>query len=137
MFASRDEGLQARVRELESQVERLTGLLDGLLAGGDRSAGVTGVAAEAVGVGQQRFVLELNRVYHATSFGHVAVYFVGGRTGRVRLLVGQSDPPATSVGHADASSSVGGIVRPGEYWMVATRRPGVKAGFEGVFTPLS
>jgi len=127
VFTSQDEGLHARVRELESQVERLTGLLDGLLAGGDRGARV----------GQQRFMVELNTVYHATSFGHVAVYFVGGRTARVRLLVGQSNPPATSVGHADASSSIGGIVRPGEYWMVATRRPGVKAGFEGVFTPLA
>lgn len=31
---------------------------------------------------------------------------------------------------------MGTIVRPGEYWMAATHRAGMKAGFECIFTPL-
>ena len=65
----------------------------------------------------------------------MAVYFVGGRTARMRLLVGPQSPPTISVGYA-IDSYIGGIVRPGEYWMAATRRAGMKAGFECVFTPL-
>lgn len=55
-------------------------------------------------------------------------------------MVGQQSPPTTSVGYANSGSEInsymGGIVRPGEYWTAATHHPGMKAGFECVFTPL-
>jgi hypothetical protein len=116
---SRDDALYARVRELEGRVEQLSGLVGALLADGHRY--------------EPRFQAALDTVYRAKSFGYVAVYFVTGRTARMRLLVGPENPPTTSVGSGDY---IGGIVRPGEYWMAATHRPGLKAGFECVFTPL-
>lgn len=153
MFGSRDEALHARVLELEGRVERLSGLLTKLAEGEERYARLQALAeradgalrslegrATAVGIGKPRFQASLDTVYHAGEFGYVAVYFVGGRTARVRLLVGPESPPTTSVGYADSSadlnSYVGGVVRPGEFWMVATHRPGMTTGFECVFTPL-
>lgn len=153
MVRSRDEALYARMQELEGRVERLTGLLGNLLDDEDRHARLTDLTertgaalraletrAEAVGIGGPRFEAALDTVYHARTHGYVAVYFVGGRTARMRLLVGRQSPPTTSIGYANSSSEInsymGGIVRPGEYWMAATHHPGMKAGFECVFTPL-
>ena len=153
MLGSRDEALYARVQELEGRVERLTGLLGNLLDEDDRHARLTDLAertgaalrtletrAESAGIGEPRFEAALDTVYRAKSHGYVAVYFVGGRTARMRLLVGTQSPPTTSVGYANSGSEInsymGGIVRPGEYWMATTHRPGMKAGFECVFTPL-
>jgi hypothetical protein len=148
MVRSRDEALYARMQELEGRVERLTGLLGNLLDDEDRHARLTDLTertgaalraletrAEAVGVGEPRFEAALDTVYRARSHGYVAVYFVGGRTAQMRLLVGPRNPPTTSIGSAN-NSYMGGIVRPGEYWMAATHRPGLKAGFECIFTPL-
>ncbi|WP_033438151.1 hypothetical protein [Saccharothrix sp. NRRL B-16314] len=153
MFGSRDDALYARVQELEGRVERLTGLLGTLLDDGDRHARLIELAERAegalralearsglMGIGEPRFQAALDTVYQAKTFGYVAVYFVGGRTARVRLLIGPHNPPDTSVGCAnsgsDINSYIGGIVRPGEYWMAATHRPGLKSGFECLFTPL-
>jgi hypothetical protein len=153
MVRSRDEALYARMQELEGRVERLTGLLGNLLDDEDRHARLTDLAertgaalraletrADLVGIGEPRFEAALDTVYRAKTHGYVAIYFVGGRTATTRLLVGPQSPPTTSVGHANSSSAInsyiGGIVRPGEYWMAATHRPGMKAGFECVFTPL-
>jgi hypothetical protein len=153
VFGSRDEALYARVQELEGRVERLTTSLGALLDDGDRYARLTDLSeragaalralegqAEQVGIGEPRFEAALDVVYQAKTFGYVAVYFVGGRTARLRLLVGPQSPPTTSVGYANSSNEInsymGGIVRPGEYWMAATHHPGMKAGFECVFTPL-
>jgi len=149
---SRDKALHARVQELEGRVERLTGLLGALLDDEDRHARLTDLAertgtalralesrAESVGIGEPRFEAALDTVYRAKTHGYVAVYFVGGRTARMRLLVGPQSPPTTSVGYAsgaEINSYMGGIVRPGEYWMAATHKPGMRAGFECVFTPL-
>lgn len=150
---ARDEALYARIQELEGRVERLTGLLGNLLDEDDRHARLTDLAertgaalrsletrAEAAGIGGPRFEAALDTVYHAKTHGYVAVYFVGGRTARMRLLAGQQNPPSTSIGQANSSGEInsymGGIVRPGEYWMAATHRPGMKAGFECIFTPL-
>ncbi|ONI92196.1 hypothetical protein ALI22I_05230 [Saccharothrix sp. ALI-22-I] len=119
MFESRDDALYARVQELEGRVEHLSGLLGALLNDERRY--------------EPRFLAALNTVCQAKSFGHVAVYFVTGRTARMRLLVGPENPPTTSVGYGD---HISGIVRPGEFWMAATHRRGLKAGFECVFTPL-
>lgn len=152
-MASRDEALYARIQELEGRVERMTGLLGNLLDDEDRHARLTDLAertgsalraletrADTVGVGKPRFEARLDTVYHATTYGYVACYFVGGRTARVRLLVGPQAPPTTSVGYANSSAEInsylGGIVRPGEYWMAATHKPGMNAGFECIFTPL-
>jgi hypothetical protein len=96
--------------------------------------------AEPTGVLQPRFEANLDTVYQATTYGYVAVYFVGGRTARMHLLVGPTSPPTTSVAYANSGSEInsymGTIVRPGEYWMAATHRAGMKAGFECIFTPL-
>ncbi|TQM79570.1 hypothetical protein FHX81_1879 [Saccharothrix saharensis] len=153
MFGTRDEALYTRVRELEGRVERLTGLLGKLTDDEERYARLHGLAertdgalrslearAASVGVGQPRFQAALDTVYHAKTFGYVAVFFVGGRTSRLRLLVGTANPPETSVGYADSSadlnSYMGVVVRPGEYWMVSSPRPGREYGFECVFTPI-
>lgn len=153
MFGSRDEALYARIQELEGRVERLTGLLGNLLDDDDRHTRLTDLAertgaalraletrAEPLGIGAARFEAALDTVYRATSHGYVAVYFVGGRTARMRLLVGPQSPPTTSVGYANSGSDInsymGTVVRPGEYWMAATHNPGMKAGFECVFTPM-
>ena len=116
MDEPRDEALYARVRQLEERLDQLT-----------KS-------------GTGRFEAALDTVYQATTYGYVAVYFVGGRTARMHLLVGPQSPPTTSVGYANSGSEInsymGTLVRPGEYWMAATHRPGMKAGFECVFTPL-
>lgn len=153
MVRSRDEALYARIQELEGRVERLTGLLGNLLDEDDRHARLTDLAertgaalrtletrAESAGIGQPRFEAALDTVYRAKTHGYVALYFVGGRTARMQLLVGPQSPPTTSIGKAspgsEINSYIGGIVRPGEYWMAATHRPGMKAGFECIFTPL-
>jgi hypothetical protein len=145
--------MYARVRELEGRVERLTNLLGSLLEDDERHTRLmalaerTGAALHALesraaqaGVGAQRFEAALDTVYHARTHGYIACYFVGGRTARMRLLVGTQSPPTQSVGQAnsraDLNSYMGAIVRPGEYWMAATHKPGMKAGYECVFTPL-
>lgn len=119
MGGSPDEALHARVKELEDRVERLAGLF---------------------GTGAGRFEAALDTVYRAPTYGYVAVYFVGGRTARMHLLVGSESPPTTSVGYANSGSEInsymGTVVRPGEYWMAATHKPGMNAGFECIFTPM-
>ena len=126
MSGSRDEALLARIEQLEGRVEQLTGLLGEL----------TGKEERRAWFAEPRFPAALDTVYLARTLGYVSVYFVTGRTARVRLLVGPQDPPTTSVGYV-ASSYLGGVVRPGEFWMAATHKPGLKTGFECVFTPLS
>lgn len=147
MFGSRDDVLHSRVQELEARVKYLTDVVGTLLQDEERHTRLTELTARAdgalralearaasVGVGEPRFQAALDTVYQAKTSGYVAVYFVGGRTARMRLLVGPQNPPTTSVGHTD--SYVSGVVRPGEFWMAATPRPGMKAGFKCVFTPL-
>jgi hypothetical protein len=116
MVEPHDEELHARVRQLEERLERL------------------------LNPGAGRFEAALDTVYQATTHGYVAVYFVGGRTARMHLLVGTESPPTTSVGYANSGSEInsymGTVVRPGEYWMAATHKPGMTAGFECIFTPL-
>ncbi|ROP36821.1 hypothetical protein [Saccharothrix texasensis] len=148
MVESRDEALHARVRELEGRVEQLAGLLGELTEDVERHARPAEPAeraesalrspagwAAAAGIGEPRFPAALDTVYQARTFGYVSVYFVTGRTARVRLLVGPQSPPTTVVGHV-ADGHLGGVVRPGEFWMAATHKPGLRTGFECVFTPL-
>ncbi|KAA2266557.1 hypothetical protein F0L68_02130 [Solihabitans fulvus] len=155
MDGSGDEALRARVEELEGRVAQLTGLV-GTLADererlnqlvaraedalrGQVAPGVTASSVTAPGIAAPRFRAAMDTVYQATSLGYVAAYFVSGRTARVRLLIGYENPPTNEVGSANASAElneyIGGVVRPGEYWVAATHRPGKKCGFECVFTP--
>lgn len=107
--------LTKRVAELEAQIARLSGA--------------------AFGVGGRRFDITLNTVYRAEADGHVSVTFVGGFTGRVQILAGRTDPPTEPVCFP-GDEYVSGLIRRGEYWMVATVPPGRKPAFRGIFTPL-
>ena len=93
-----------------------------------------------MGIGEPRFEADLDTVYQAESHGYVAIYFVGGRTASMRLLVGprarRPRASATRTPRLEINSYIGGIVRPGEYWMAATHSTGMRAGFECIFTPL-
>jgi hypothetical protein len=85
-----------------------------------------------------RIAVRFNEVYHAEGFGHLSVWFSGGRTGRVIILVRGDNPPTEIVGEVDADVAGSGaaIIRPGEYWMLdCNRRNG--GGFKAVFTPMS
>jgi hypothetical protein len=78
-------------------------------------------------------------VHRAEVTGYVSLFFTGGRTSVVRLLVGWADPPTECVCEAntrnDLNSYAGGIVRKGEYWLLDSKH-GDRSGFECVFTPL-
>lgn len=99
--------------------------------------GLQEILAEA-GVSKPRLRARLNRVYCAEATGYVAVYFRGGRTNKIRLLVGPKAPPEECIGEAntanDINSYVGGIVRAGEYWMVEAKHESTSFGC--VYTPL-
>jgi len=135
--------LESRVEELETRVAQLLeddGRVPELAERAENALKALAKLAEPAGLTEQRFEANLDTVYQATTYGYVAVYFVGGRTARMHLLVGPTSPPTTSVGYANSGSEInsymGTIVRPGEYWMAATHRTGMKAGFECIFTPL-
>jgi hypothetical protein len=95
--------------------------------------------ATAAGVGLPRVRLDFGAVHRAEVTGYVSLYFVGGRTNKMRLLVGWNDPPADCIGEVNTTNGeqtyAGGIVRQGEYWTVASNH-GNRSGFECVFTPL-
>lgn len=83
-----------------------------------------------------RFRPRFNQVYQAGGYTYVTAWFAGGRTGRVRLLVGEQAPPDYSVGELGAESgSAAGVVRPGEYWMLECTRPD-GGGFRAMVTPM-
>jgi hypothetical protein len=135
--------LESRVEELEARVAQLledNGRVPELADRAENALKALAKLAEPAGLTEQRFEANLDTVYQAATYGYVAVYFVGGRTARMHLLVGPTSPPTTSVGYANSGSEInsymGTIVRPGEYWMAATHRTGMKAGFECIFTPL-
>lgn len=81
----------------------------------------------------------LGEVHRAPTIGFLSIYFVGGRTGTVELLVGDTPQPRTRIGYlnsgADIGSYIGAVIRAGEYWIAATKRPD-KIAVECVFTPL-
>ncbi|GAA5202073.1 hypothetical protein GCM10023322_83240 [Rugosimonospora acidiphila] len=126
-----------RLEELAERAERLTRATTVAVDG------LRGLTAQA-GVGEARFRAEINKVYQATSPGYVSLYFVGGRTGVIQLVVGTTNPPDEVVGEVntlnDLNSSAGAIVRTGEFWGARFRggwdvkRNG--SGFVCVFTPL-
>lgn len=103
-------------------------------------AALEGIKALAAGSGpsRPRSRPTFNVIYQAETAGYVSLFFTGGRTDRIRLLAGAENPPIERVCELDCSltSYAGGIVRPGEYWMVESKRGG-RSGVECVFTPLS
>jgi hypothetical protein len=66
-----------------------------------------------------------NVVYQAQVPSYISIYFVGGRTDKVSLLIGDDDPPTKSYGElnvsADINSYIGALVRPGEHWMAKAK----------------
>jgi hypothetical protein len=146
--------LRARVDQLEKEVQHLraaTELARPLLDDAGRLAGwaeearrlneATSAAADtmraltaAAGIGQPRFRPRLNKVYQAKTPGYVGVGFVGGRTGRVEIVVGASNPPTQPVTWTWPDGYAGTIVRAGEYWML--RAQDQTLGYRCVFGPL-
>lgn len=64
--------------------------------------------------------MPLDVVHHAPTNGFVALWFEGGYTGVVALLVGPADPPETCVGRLNTRNDLNPfcatVVRRGEYW---------------------
>ena len=81
--------------------------------------------------------LALDEAHTAETLGHVSVWFDGGRTDVVELVVGTMDGDMV-VGRVntrnDINSSMSTIIRPGETWMARTQK-GHTGGFRCVFTP--
>ncbi len=90
------------------------------------------------GARQRRTRASLNQVHHADETGYVALYFIGGRTDTVQLLMGPTNPPEICVSElncqAGINSYAGGVVRQGEYWM-AESALGEDSGVRCCYTP--
>ena len=123
-----------RLEDLAEQANRLSAAADTALTGLRRRA-------TAAGVGQPRTRPAFGVVHRAEVTGYVSVFFTGGRTDTLRLLVGWGDPPTERISEANTFNQLnyyaGGIVRKGEYWTLAGTHTGKKSlGYECVFTPL-
>jgi hypothetical protein len=149
----RMEALERRIDQLAGQVAAVRPLIDDAARLEDLAEQATRLSAAAdaalqalygqatrVGVGQARFRAALDKVHRAAAHGYVAVYFTGGWTDRVRLLVGPDNPPTACVCTAnstnDINSYAAAVVRPGEYWIATSNRGADKSGFVCMFTPL-
>ena len=154
--------LRTRVDQLEGELAQLRAMLatvGPLLADASRLAGwaaeaqalqtSTGAAVDTIrtltasaGVGRPRFDAKFNEVYQAGTTGYLSLYFTGGRTDRIEILVGPNDPPTDSVSESnsrnDLNSYAGTVIRAGEYWMVRSEFSNARrsTGYRGVFTPL-
>ena len=88
---------------------------------------------------QPRTVARLNQVYHAPQTGYVALFFVGGRTDSIELLMGPTNPPEICVSQLDCGAGInsyaGGVVRKGEYWLAESAR-GEGSGVRCCYTPI-
>ena len=89
----------------------------------------------------KRFRGSLKHVYQARWTGYVSLYFTGGVTDRVSLLIGSENPPEECVcelnSRNDINSYAGSVVRAGEFWMAKSERDTTSApsGVLCVFTP--
>jgi hypothetical protein len=123
-----------RLEDLAERAKRLTTVADAELARlGERAA--------AAGVGEPRVRPAFGVVHRAEVTGYVSVFFTGGRTDTLKLLVGWTDPPTECISEANTfnqlNSYAGGIVRAGEYWTLTGTHTSKKGfGYECVFTPL-
>jgi len=132
----------AVARALHDDSRRLEQLADRaaqLGAAADTALLQLGDRARTAGVARPRSRPAIGTVHRAEVTGHVAIYFTGGRTNIIELLVGAENPPTTSVGELNVTNSLNayasGIVRAGEYWL-AKPEHGDLYGFRCVFTPL-
>ncbi|GGQ67971.1 hypothetical protein [Couchioplanes azureus] len=132
----------AGARPLLADAQRLAKLAAEARALSDATATtVEGLQALLAGTGidRPRLHARVNRVYRAESLGYVAVFFRGGRTDDVRLLVGRDKPPQECIGEANTrnelNSYVGGVIRAGEYWTVEAKFA-TTSSYGCVFTPL-
>ena len=86
----------------------------------------------------ERSKIPLGEVQCAESTGYVSLWYNGGFTDKVKLLVGWSDPPDELVcslnSQNEINSYAGTIVRPGEFWVAKSKRPNA-SGVKCVFTP--
>jgi hypothetical protein len=154
--------LRTRVDQLEGEVQQLraaVAVARPLLEDANRLAGwaaeahalqdSTSAAVDtirsltaAAGVAQPRFNINLNEIYQARTTGYLSIYFTGGRTDQVEILVGDSQPPTASVAESntrnDLNSYAGTVVRAGEYWLVTAKHAigGRSTGYRCTFTPL-
>jgi hypothetical protein len=147
------EELRARVADLERQVATLSAQLSATRPLLDDATRIESLARQAesavrslearatpLSVGGPRTTPKLDTLYRADVLGYVSVYFVTGYISTVSLTVGSQNPPTNVVGIAhgggESNSYAGAIVRPGEYWIAATRGDRPHYGFELHFTPL-
>jgi hypothetical protein len=85
---------------------------------------------------EPRFEPLFNQVYQAIGYTFVMVWFEGGHTTPVELLVGDEYPPTQSLGVLRAESgNASGVVRPGEYWALRCKRDS-GGGFRAMATPM-
>jgi hypothetical protein len=68
-----------------------------------------------------RSKVAFNKVYRAETLLYVAAYFTYGKPTEVSILVGDEDPP-TTVCSGMGSDYASAVIRPGEYWMVKSKR---------------
>ena len=91
---------------------------------------------ESGAVHEPRFEPLFNQVYQADGHIFVTVWFEGGHTSPVELLVGDEFPPDVSLGVLRAESgNASGLVRPGEYWALSCKRDD-GGGFRAMATPM-
>lgn len=161
MFVSKStvRALESKVEALQQHVDRLaaendvlrplaadTLKLDDLAERAQRLSGAAGEAMAALnaqageaGIARERSEVELNTVYQAETTGYVCVYYRGGFTDKVELLVGTQDPPIEVTCTANTTNGINSycsaIIRKGEHWMVKSRK-GRDSGFACTFTPL-
>jgi hypothetical protein len=85
---------------------------------------------------EPRFEPLFNQVYQAFGCTFVSVWFEGGHTTPVELLVGGENPPTLSLGllRADYGNATW-VVRPGEYWALRCKRAD-GGGFRAIVTPM-
>lgn len=149
------ETLERRIRRLEEenaaarsllkdvrQLEDLTERIATLRKDAESAAKNTNTPTLASGTNRgpsSRFRPRLNVVYQAETAGYVSLYFAGGYTDQIRILVGPEKPPAECVCEANSTnefnSYAGAIVQAGEYWTAESKRGG-GSGVRCVFTPL-
>ena len=118
------------LERLASEAERLSARAAAAVEGAQTVVGERAVASA-------RFVPAWNVVHRSDGIGLVVAWMSSGRTDQIQLLVGPSDPPTEAISWNEGQGTfVSGAVRPGEYWMLASR-VGAGSGWRSIFTPLT
>ena len=92
-------------------------------------------------VAAKRFKGNLNRVYKPQWTGYACLYFDGGTTDIVQLLVGPKEPPEECICQLNTRNEInsyaGGVIRAGEYWVAKSKysQEWTPSGVCCVFTP--